>query len=81
MEDLKEIINKQQAYEYIKDSHYYPPQLYKNTYADNIRQNIYQLLKKRKNKKNTNLVAICIWTSGLFSFLLFFIIFLLFVYI
>ena len=51
MEDLKEIINKQQAYEYIKASHYYPPQLYKNIYADNIRQNIYQLLKKRKKKK------------------------------
>ena len=81
MEDLKEIINKQQAYEHIKASHYYPPQLYKNIYADNIRQNIYQLLKKRKKKKNSSLIAICIWTSGLFSSLLFFIIFLLFVYI
>lgn len=81
MQDLKEIINKQQAYEYIKVSHYYPPQLYKNKYTANIRQNIYQLLKKRKKKKNTNLMAICIWISGLLSFLLLIIIFLLYIYI
>lgn len=81
MENLKGIINKQQSYEYIKANHYYPPQLYKNKYTANIRQNIYQLLKKRKKKKNTNLMAICIWISGLLSFLLLIIIFLLYVYI